>query len=298
MGNPDAGGLWEAHLKGFISELGGREVAEFPGNFWFKESGLLLSTYVDDLTLAGPSHLHKDFWEKLTRLVDIEPPEDIYRVLGRNHLLIDAPKDPTEPDLNAAMGRLKGGMAFDMRDYARQTVALYLEVAQLKSEKLRDATTPFCPAGSLDPADDALEGELGFAACRVLMKALWLGRLARPDLVKPIGDLASFAQKWSRNCDKQLHRLVCYINSTVNSTLVGTVQDSTEDLHLSLYVDADFAGERDAKSTSGILDFEWSAHAFSTCVGVQKADIGLPIDNRGGDCISRILPLSGGAPCA
>ena len=61
-----------------------------------------------------------------------------------------------------------------------------------------------------------LEGELGFAAGRVLMKALWLGRLARPDLVKPIGDLASFVQKWSRNCDKQLHRLVCYINSTVN----------------------------------------------------------------------------------
>ena len=138
-----------------------------------------------------------------------------------------------------------------MRDYARQTVALYLEVAQLKTEKLRDATTPFCPAGSLDPADDALEGELGFAACRVLMKALWLGRLARPDLVKPIGDLASFVQKWSRNCDKQLHRLVCYINSTVNSTLVGTVQDSTDELHLSLYVDVDFAGERDAKSTSG-----------------------------------------------
>ena len=90
---PDAGGLWEAHLKRFISELGGREVAEFPGNFWFKESGLLLSTYV------GPSHLHKDFWEKLTRLVDIEPPEDIYRVLGRNHLLIDAPKDPLNPIL-------------------------------------------------------------------------------------------------------------------------------------------------------------------------------------------------------
>ena len=56
--------------------------------------------------------------------------------------MINAPKDPVEPDLNAAMGRLKGGMAFDMRDYARQTVALYLEVAQLKTEKLRDATTP------------------------------------------------------------------------------------------------------------------------------------------------------------
>ena len=42
FGHPDAGGLWEAHLKGFISELGGREVSDFPGNFWFKESGLLL----------------------------------------------------------------------------------------------------------------------------------------------------------------------------------------------------------------------------------------------------------------
>ena len=45
-----------------------------------------------------------------------------------------------------------------MRDYARQTVALYLEVAQLKAEKLRDATTPFCPAGSLDPLRMTLGG--------------------------------------------------------------------------------------------------------------------------------------------
>ena len=54
--------------------------------------------------------------------------------------------------------------------------------------------------------------------------------------MRAIGDLASHAQKRSRNCDKQLHRLVCYINSTVNSTLVGTVQDSFEDLRLALYV--------------------------------------------------------------
>ena len=209
-----------------------REVrsSNFPGNFWFAEAGLLLSTYVDDLTLAGPK-THR-FWKKLTHLVDLEPPEDIYRVLGRNHLLINAPKDPAEPALNAAMGVLKASVAFDMRDYACQTVALYVEVAKLETGKLRDATTLFCPPGSFDLADDALEGELGFAACRVLMKALWLGRLARPDLIKPIGDLAAHVQKWSRNCDNQLHRLVCYINSTVNSTLVGTVQDSVEDLHL------------------------------------------------------------------
>ena len=84
------------------------------------------------------------------------------------------------------------------------------------------------------------------------MKCLWLGRLARPDIVKPIGDLATQVQKWSRNCDKALFRLVCYIHSTLGHRLIGTVGDSAADIWLRLYVDADFAGDRlDSKSMSG-----------------------------------------------
>ena len=85
------------------------------------------------------------------------------------------------------------------------------------------------------------------------MKALWLGRLARPDIVKPIRDLATHVQKWSRNHDKQLHRLVAdQHKSSKTHRLVGTVRDDPRELHLALYVDADFAGEKaDAKSTSG-----------------------------------------------
>ena len=49
-----------------------------------------------------------------------------------------------------------------------------------------------------------------------------------------------------------MHRLICYIHSTLQHRLVGTVGDAAEDLSLRLYVDADFAGDRlDAKSTSG-----------------------------------------------
>ena len=88
-GHPDAERLWEAHLKRVLHNLGGQEVIEFPGNFYFPESKLLLSTYVDDLTLSGPSDQHQKFWEKLTSLVDVEPPEPIYRVLGRNHRIVD-----------------------------------------------------------------------------------------------------------------------------------------------------------------------------------------------------------------
>ena len=84
------------------------------------------------------------------------------------------------------------------------------------------------------------------------MKCLWLGRLARPDIIKPIGDLATQVQRWSRNCDRMLHRLVCYIHSSLQHRLVGAVGDLPDDVRLRLYVDADFAGDRlDAKSTSG-----------------------------------------------
>ena len=246
-GHPEAGGLWEQHLKEVLGGLGGYELQEYPGNFWFPETQLLLSTYVDDLTLSGPAENHQPFWDKLCALVDVEPPEPVFRVLGRNHYVINASAESTE---NAALGALKGAMAFDMYDYAQQTVDLYLSITGSKT--LKAAQTPFCPDGALTSCDDDISGELAPNACKLLMKALWLGRLARPDIVKPIGDLATRVQSWSRNNDKQLHRLICYINSTKSHRLVGSVGDGPRELHLALYVDADFAGEKiDSKSTSG-----------------------------------------------
>ena len=136
-----------------------------------------------------------------------------------------------------------------MVDYAQQTVGLYVSITG--SQKLRHTPPPFCPEGSLVRSDDDVKGELAPNACKILMKALWLG-LARPDIIKPIGDLATQVQKWSRNSDKQLHRLICYVNSSKTHRLVGTIRDEPRELHLALYVDADFAGEKaDARSTSG-----------------------------------------------
>ena len=246
-GHPEAGGLWEQHLKVVLRQLGGEEIQEYPGNFWFPKQRLMLSTYVDDLTLSGPQEEHQSFWAELSSLVDVEPPEPVYRVLGRNHYVINAPPESSE---NAALGALKDAVALDMVDYAQQTVDLYLSITG--SQKLRHAPTTFCPEGSLVPSDDDMKGELAPNACKVLMKALWLGRLARPDIIKPIGDMATQVQKWSRNNDKQLHRLICYVNTTKNHRLVGTIRDDPRELHLALYVDADFAGAKsDARSTSG-----------------------------------------------
>ena len=54
------------------------------------------------------------------------------------------------------------------------------------------------------------------------------------------------------DCDKRVYRLTCYLNTTANYGLKGKIGDPAEDLELSLYGDADFAGDRDdAKSISG-----------------------------------------------
>ena len=247
-GHPDAGGLWEQHLKKIIKNLGGQEIPEYPGNFFFPETKLLLSTYVDDLTLAGPSEAHEPFWTKLTSVVDLEPPEPIYRILGRNHLIM--PMKQAEGHEECAAFRAQQALVFDMFDYAHQTVDLYKSITNVTN--LKHAATPFVPDGSVTIEDEEAKGELAPNACKILMKALWLGRLARPDIIKPINDLATKVQSWSRGDDKRLLRLIQYINSTPQYRLVGTVQDSPTDLELQLYVDADFAGDRlTGKSTSG-----------------------------------------------
>ena len=45
----------------------------------------ILIVYVDDLLLSGPAAAHDEFWSRLGKEVNIEPPESIDRYLGRHH---------------------------------------------------------------------------------------------------------------------------------------------------------------------------------------------------------------------
>ena len=84
------------------------------------------------------------------------------------------------------------------------------------------------------------------------MKLLYAARLARFDLLRAICHLATFVTRWTSECDRKLHRLVCYVNSTKHLRMVGWVGDSLGELSPHLYADADFAGcVASQKSTSG-----------------------------------------------
>ena len=95
-------------------------------------------------------------------------------------------------------------------------------------------------------------------------------RLSRPGIIKPTNDLAT-VQSWSKGDDKRLLRLIQYIDSTPHHRLVGTINDSPEQLGLRLYVDADFAGVRlSAKSTSGVFLILYGPNTIFPLAWVSK----------------------------
>jgi hypothetical protein len=96
------------------------------------------------------------------------------------------------------------------------------------------------------------------------MKVLYGARMARFDLLRAVCALACNVIKWDTYCDRKLHRLMCYIHSTLHYRQVGWVYQGGDDAQPTLYTDADFAGCNDTKrSTSGVhLDIAGSKTKF------------------------------------
>lgn len=138
-----------------------------------------------------------------------------------------------------------------MVDYADQAIQLYTEVVG-HEVKFRKVSTPYVSDGISNDLDYQTDGQVGHQASTVLMKLLWLTRLARPDLSFAVSSLASQVTRWSRNSDKQLFRLVSYLWSTRNLCLTFSVMDSPSNCFLNMYADADL-GSFTATSTSGLF---------------------------------------------
>ena len=86
------------------------------------------------------------------------------------------------------------------------------------------------------------------------MKVLYAARMARFDLLRAVNGLACLVTKWDSTCDKKLHRLMCYINFTLDPRLSGWVGDKHLELAPHLFADADFAGDSTTmRSTSGVF---------------------------------------------
>ena len=249
-GHPQAGRLWQDYLLERIKRLNGTEMPGFPSNFVFKfvlddqTVILILNVYVDDLTLSGPKRLHERFWKSFCEIINTEPPQELTAeraalVLGRLHTVVEGLSFPS--------------ITMCMQGYAKQLVDLYIDITQVDVKCLRHVGTPHVSDSSLPDEMFDQPGALQAQASRILMKALWLARLCRPDISFAVGRLASRITVWTRAEDVHVHRLISYVYHTQDYHMLCQAGPHSE-VELHVYADADLAScVHTARSTSGMI---------------------------------------------
>jgi hypothetical protein len=159
-------------------------------------------------------------------------------------------------DEKAAHWELNGGKGIPPEDYSnfpsrnRRRVATpmnaTMNITEWEPDPELEDTQKITPTGALQPI-----------ASKIVMKVLYAARMCRWDLLRVCGVLSQKVSKWTELEDKMLHRMMCYINSTIDLKMIGWVgQDITiddpADHVIYVYSDADFAGSVDnTKSTTG-----------------------------------------------
>ena len=192
---------------------------------------------MDDLTLAGERSNPESYWKTLQQHINLDPPTDFGRVLGRDHRLVKFEESRA--------------LALECSDFACQCVSLYEEVSGMKAKPFR---TPNCDEGSLIASNDHTRGQLADCSARLVMKLMWLCRIGRPDILIGVTQSAKHVTCWSLNDDKRIQRIVGYWKSTSDYAHVMKISDSPSELSFSLYCDANFGGDlKDMNSTSGFV---------------------------------------------
>ena len=177
----------------------------------------------------------------------------------------------------------------------RQCVAAYKDVFGDPQIKMRVVATPFLPPsdgggdtylGPEDPSDDN-KGDLTFKASSVLMKVLYRARATGWDLLQAVQVFAIRVTKWTRECERALHRLLCCINCTTELTRRGYVGDNSASRRLRPFADADFARERPGcKSISGVfLVLAVTLTNFFISHEVCQAKLDVALNAGSGDCL-------------
>ncbi len=122
------------------------------------------------------------------------------------------------------------GVRYDMLGFTDECIKKYCDAAGKSIQQLRKAETPGMEDSAFTQADFDEVGKLSSVAASVLMKALYLARCCRFDLLHPICMLARQVTKWSRACDKRLHKLIAYLHTTREHSLEGFIGDDFRDL--------------------------------------------------------------------
>ena len=110
-GHPDAGTMWEEHCHKRCIAVGFQPIPNWPSCYHHAQLKLLLTIYVDDFKLSGPSDNISKVWKLLESVLELEEAGTEGRVAGR-FLGCDHHKKTLIID-----GRTYQVMVYDMEDY-------------------------------------------------------------------------------------------------------------------------------------------------------------------------------------
>ena len=98
---------------------------------------------------------------------------------------------------------------------------------------------------------------------QIVLKCLYLARIARPDILWSVNKLARSITTWTKTYDKRLFRLISYIHHTYEYKQNCHVGNTAKHCRLGLFQDSDFARDlEDSKSTSGGTLCVSGSHTF------------------------------------
>jgi hypothetical protein len=199
-GHPIAGNCWHNHLVKMVITCGaGFELVSdaWPSTFFSVTFECVLVVYVDDFRLAGPVKFLPPVWKMLAKLIDISTPEPWGRFLGAVQVL----RRLTDFII----------IEYDMTEYLDTCLQRYRDVSGI--QKLQNAQTPFLEESKLELELFEKPGVLADASASILMSFPWLARMARWDILRQIGVLASCISRWTLANDLQLHRALSGFNA-------------------------------------------------------------------------------------
>ena len=221
--------------------------------YWHAGMKMLLVVYVDDFRMSGPEQNFPKAWETIRKHIKTSDPQKSGKFLGCDHKRsskdIPTGGDPWSVyDENDKAERVRINlMEYDMEPFLDSCVERYCELAKVPRSSLKYVETPFIneqealkqEKETVHQRDEILEqieklvgqlkdlkgkelekrtreltGTLSPIASKILMKLLYAARLARWDLLRAIGFLATQITKWTAWSDKRLYRIICYVNST------------------------------------------------------------------------------------
>ena len=158
----------------------------------------------------------------------------------------------TSNDGSTAKGGKVSFFAYEMFGHVQQTVERYCELAGVSVAKLKPVATPCIDDHMIPPEEFETKGDLAPVAARIVLKALYVARICRLDIMWAVNMLAREVTRWNQACDRRLLRLISYMHHTQEHSQVNMVGDPAHMCKIMYFSDASFAGDlRDSKSTSG-----------------------------------------------